>query len=337
MTQETSTFKKTSSHRLSQKEMRASLLLPIGITIGILFIAIVIAIVLPQYFTVGVTIGIGLILLIYLLWSMRKASWYLRLIALLMAIPALIGITIGLQVGSMVQPIIGLSITAVLLFIQRLFETPLSYRAAYRSFRVGNLDQALLLVNKSIIARPNFWESYQLRALIHLSEMRFGAAERDAKKALALKPDADAANNTLGQIYLAQNRFADAEAMYLQAFKRKPHFVLYLFYLGLSEFRQQKYAAAVESLTETTHGTLPDSAYDLQNYYYLVCALEGLGDSADAQLAEAEMRQFMDGLRPLQIRLAEQPAFPHLELLRADLADLEKRLRPHPETSLKSN
>lgn len=337
MTQETSSFKKTSTHRLSQKEMRASLLVPIGITIGILFIAIVIAIVLPQYFTLGVTLGIGLILLVYLLWSMREASWRLRLIALLLAIPALIGITIGVQVGSMVQPIIGLGITAVLLFIQRLFETPLSYRAAYRRFRVGDLDQALLLVNKSITARPDFWESYQLRALIHLSEMRFGPAESDAKKALSLKPDADAVNNTLGQIYLAQNRFADAENMYLQAFKRKPHFVIYLFYLGLSEYRQQKFSAAVESFTETTHGTLPDGAYDLQNYYYLVRALEGLGDTADAQLAEEEMRQFRDGLRPLQRRLAEQPDFPHLELLRADLTDLEKRLRLYSKISFKSN
>ena len=333
MTTQTSNSKKKASHRLSQNEMRASLLIPLGLGLGILFIAIVIGLVIPEYFAVASIIGIGLLLLGYLLWSTRKANWRLRILAILFAVPAIVGISLGLFYGSMLEAALGIGMTVVLLGLQRLFDTPLSYRAAYRQFRAGDINQALIFVNKSIDSRPDFAESYQLRALIHLSEMQFPLAERDAKKALALNPDAHSAYNTLGQIYLAQNRFAEAETVYYRAFELAPHSTLYLFHLGLSEYRQAKYGDAVESLTEATHGALPQISYDLQNYYYLVCSLEGSGNTEEAQTAESEMAQFQDGLRPLQRRLADQPEFPHLALLRVDLADLEKRLRKYASTS----
>ncbi|MEZ4518896.1 MAG: hypothetical protein R3C44_19440 [Chloroflexota bacterium] len=47
-----------------------------------------------------------------------------------------------------------------------LLTTPISYRMARRRFFAGDMSMALDLVDKSIAARPDFWESYQLRALI---------------------------------------------------------------------------------------------------------------------------------------------------------------------------
>jgi tetratricopeptide (TPR) repeat protein len=246
--------------------------------------------------------------------------------AVLFALPALAGIAWGLISGGAQYTLIGVGVTFILLAGQRFLNTPLSFRAALRAFNGGDTDRALRLINKSIEARPDYWESYQLRALIYLSRLDLARAERDAKTAVSRRPDAHPVYNTLGQVYLAQARFAEAEAVYAEAVERAPDNDLYHYHLGLSRYRREKYRPAAEALARATRGSLPRAMYDLAAHYYLGGCLEALGEPDAAAEAFAAMSHFRGGLAALRRQLRNQPPYPHLEQMRADAADMAARL-----------
>ncbi|MFL7840086.1 MAG: tetratricopeptide repeat protein [Candidatus Promineifilaceae bacterium] len=315
------------------QEMRSSMLLPAALGLAILLAGAVVVIFSPWPFWITMTVVIGLMLLAYLLWSTRRASWGLRILAVAVAVPAIIGISIGLASGSTSAALLGVGVTVLLLTLLRFYQTPLSFRLANSRFRRGDMDGALELIDKSIAARPDFWESYQLRAMIFLAAMQLNHAERDAKKALEINPKAHPVYNTLGNIYLAQERFAEAEEAYGNALDLAPGFALYLYHLGLSEYRQGKYGDAAESFAAATQGTLPTAEYDLQARYYLARSLEELGENEKAALAEEQMLKFAYGLEPLQDMIGRQPDYPHLDQTRADIADIARRLEALPPAS----
>ena len=306
--------------------MRTSLLLPIALGLAILVGGVLVAMIAPWAFMNTIAAFIVLVLLAFLLLTTRKEGWKLRLLAIILAIPAILGIAYGLVNGSIVEPLVGVGITVLFLAALRFFSTPFSYRVASRRFSDGDLEGALDLINRSIEARPEFWESYQLRALIYLATLSFGHAERDAQTAVELSPKAHPVYNTLGLIYLAQERFAESEEVYGRALDCAPGYALYLYHLGLSEYRQGKYQDAVESFVAATHGTLPMMEYDLQNAYYLARALEEVGNEAGAQAAAEQMEKYRDAMTPLKRQVASLPDYPHVKQIRADLIDMEQRL-----------
>ena len=324
MTQQTRIQKQKTARR--RQEMRASLLLPIGIIIVVWLAGMFAFLLLPDQFYGIVTVLVGLGLLIFLAVWTRNADKRTRRWAIILAIPALIGIAVGMVYGSATYTMLGVGITVGLLVIQRAIDTPISFRFARRQFSAGNSEEALELVTRSIQARPDFWQSYQLRALIYLTMIDFPRAERDAKEAIKRNPKAHPAYNTLGQIYLAQNRFDEAEEIYNQALDLDPNLGLYYYHLGLAQYRQEKYDEAADALASATQATLPLPEYDLQAYYYLARSLEATEDDDLAQQAYTEMGKFENGRYPLKRQLENQPYYPHLPLMQADLADIEQRL-----------
>ena len=323
MTQQTRIQKQKAARR--RQEMRASLLLPIGIIMVVWLSGMFAFLLLPSQFYGIVTVLVGLGLLIFLAIRTRNADKRTRRWAIILAIPALIGIAVGMVYGSATYTMLGVGITVGLLVIQRTIDTPISFRFARRQFSAGNSEEALELVTRSIQARPDFWQSYQLRALIYLTMIDFSRAERDAKEAIKRNPRAHPAYNTLGQIYLAQNRFAEAEEIYNQALDLDPNLGLYYYHLGLAQYRQEKYDEAADALASATQATLPLPEYDLQAYYYLARSLEAAGDDDLAQQAYEQMANFGNGRYPLKRQLENQPYYPHLPLMQADLVDIEER------------
>lgn len=322
--------KRKSRQHIVRSQVRTSLLLPIALGLTILFGGVMVAMLAPWSFMNTTAAFIVVVLLVYLLWSTRKASWRLRILAIILAVPAVLGIAYGLVNGRIVEPLVGVGITVALLAALRFFSTPISYRVAARRFSQGDLEGALDLVGRSIDARPDFWESYQLRALIYLAMLSFGHAEKDAQAAIELNPQAHPVYNTLGLIYLAQERFAEAEDVYGTALDCAPGYALYLYHLGLSEYRQGKFQDAVESFVAATHGTLPLAEYDLQNAYYMTRALEETGNMAGAQTAAEQMAKYRYAFAPLKRQVGNLPNYPHLAQIRADLADMETRLGDQP-------
>jgi Tfp pilus assembly protein PilF len=329
LSQQTRIQKQKAARR--RQEMRASLLLPIGITIVVWLAGIGAYLLLPEQFYGIVTLLVGLGLLIFLIIWTRNADKRTRRWAIILAIPALVGIAFGMVNGSATYTMLGVGITVGLLVVQRAIDTPISFRFARRQFSAGNTEAALDLVTRAIYARPDFWQSYQLRALIYLTMLDFPRAERDAKDAIKHNPKAHPAYNTLGQIYLAENRFAEAETIYDQALDLDPNLALYYYHLGLAQYRQEKYDEAADALASATQATLPLPEYDLQAYYYLTRSLEATGDDELAAQANEQMARFADGLFYLKRQLENQPDYPHLALMQADLANIEQRLPVNSE------
>jgi len=324
LSQQTRIQKQKTARR--RQEMRASLLLPIGITIVVWLAGIGAFLLLPEQFYGIVTALVSLGLIIFLIIWTRNADKRTRRWAIILAIPALVGIAFGMVYGSATYTMLGVGITLGLLVIQRAVDTPISFRFARRQFSAGNIEEALDLVTRAIYARPDFWQSYQLRALIYLTMLDFPRAERDAKDAIKHNPKAHPAYNTLGQIYLAQNRFAETEEIYDQALDLDPNLALYYYHLGLAQYRQEKYDESADALASATQATLPLPEYDLQAYYFLTRSLEATGDDDLAAQANEHMVKFSDGLYHLKRQFENQPDYPHLSLMKADVAEIKRRL-----------
>jgi Flp pilus assembly protein TadD len=323
---DTDKAKRKSTRANVRAQMSTSLLLPTALGLTILLAGVLVAIFAPWSFMNTIAVFIVLLLFAYMVWGTRGASWRLRLLGLILAVPAIIGIALSLVNGRLNEMLIGLGITVFLLVLLRFFNTPISYRVAYRRFRDGRMQEALEMINKSINARPDFWESYQLRSLIYLTQMSFDHAERDAQTAVDINPKAHPVYNTLGQIYLAQERFSEAEEVYGRALDLAPGYALYLYHLGLCEYRRRDFVASAQSFAAASQGTLPRVEYDLQTAYYLLRSFENLGDEANAQKARDQVSRFQDGLPAIQKQLENQPPYAHLPQMRADAEDLQREL-----------
>jgi tetratricopeptide (TPR) repeat protein len=319
---------KQSGQRPSRSELRASIVWPVVIAVGIWLAGLIVWLVAPGRFDALVSAVVALGLVIYLVWYQRslRLTPSERIFSLLLAVPAVAGITAGIIRGQALYAITGVSLSLLLLAAQRALTVPFSYRAALRHFSRGQLETALDLVDKAIAARPGFWESYQLRALIYLSGMQFPQAERDALKALELRPDAHPVHNTLGQLYLANCDYARAAEAYSKAVDLSPKQALYYFYQGVALYRLGRARDAAEALAAATRLGLPAVTHELQAYYYLGRALENNGEIEKAEEVFADMVKFKDGLEQLRGELSQQPDFPELPHLRADLRDMTKRL-----------
>lgn len=318
--------KQRSKHGLSPRELRSSFLLPVIIALVIWLVGVVVFLLVPGEFNTAVSILIAIAIFTYLVYYTRNARPNVRLLALIFAVPAMLGIAYSFTTGSSQPLVAGVGITFLLLVAQRLFDTPISYRVAQRYFSQGHSDEALEMVNKAIQARPDFWESYQLRALIYLTNLNFAHAERDAQAAIALKPNAHPVYNTLGQVYLAQEQFTQAADIYAQAVNLDPDNAIYHYHLGLSLYRQGQYEEAVEPLHTSIRSTLPLPDYDLLAHYYLGVSLDKTGRPQTAQEAYAQMANYKEGLDYLKEQYENQPDYPHLDGMRADLAVIEERL-----------
>lgn len=314
-----------SSHSLSKKELRASLVLPVVITVVIWAVGLLIYVVTPGEFNTAVALFISLALLLFLLFWTRHAENRLRITAVAVAVPALVGISLGMIRGSASDTLIGVGATFLLLFLYRTFDTPISYRVAFRRFRAGDMAAALDLVDKAIQARPDFWESYQLRALIYLTELDFSRAERSAKEAIARKPNAHPVYNTLGQVYLAEAKFSKAQQSFTQALELEPGNGLYRYHLGLCQYRQEDFRGAAASFLEAISSSLRFLEYELQAHYYLWRSLKALNEAEQAKTVHEKMQAFAEGAPLIQQQLVDQPDYPHLPYLQKDAEDLSQQ------------
>ena len=317
--------KARSAHSLSKTELRASLILPIVITVVIWGVGLLLYLITPGEFNTAVALFISLVLFAFLLYWTRQAEARLRITAVVIAVPALVGISLGMIRGRATDTLLGVGVTFLLLFLYRTFNTPISYRVAFRRFRAGDMETALDLVDKAIAARPDFWESYQLRALIFLTQLDFSRAERSAKEAIARKPNAHPVYNTLGQVYLAEAKFDKAAESFAQALNLEPGNGLYRYNLGLCQFRQEAYRDAAVSFMEAISSSLRFLEYELQAHYYLWRSLKALKETEQAQTVHEKMQAFAEGVPLVQAQLADQPDYPHLPYLQKDAEDLSQQ------------
>lgn len=332
MNEETPTTPKPiSPHSLTKQEMRASFLLPIAIIIGVWLAAALIYFFFPASGVAALAVVVLSLLLILLYWT-RREPLRLRIWAIVLAIPALVGMGLGMVDGRLLPIFVGLGITVLLLALYRAISTPISYRFAYRSFRTGDYDQALQLVNKAITARPQHGESYQLKALIYLSQTDYRRAERAAREAIAHSPKQAQAHNILGQIHLTQAQFAAAQEAFAQAVLLDDRHALNWYYLGVCQYRQQAYAAAADSLLAAAQRTPRYVEFELLTFFYLWQTQLALQHAEKAAEIQAKLVEFAAGLTIWQENLPQQPDYPYKPLLAADVEQLAQLLSRDPQS-----
>lgn len=317
--------KPRSAHSLNRTEMRASLLAPIIIILVIWGLGMLVYLLTPGDFDTAVGLAVSASLFLFLIYWTRDATPRIRIVALLLAIPALIGIALGMVNGSAGLIVGGVGLTVLLLAFIRAITVPISYRFALRSFQMGDTERALELVDKAIHSRPDFWESHQLKAMIFLSEMDFPRAERSAKEALRQNPNAHPVYNALGQIYLAQGRFTEARTAYIDALEQDAHNAAYWLHVGISQYRLAEYRDAAESFTAAIKNTLRFPEYELQAHYYLWRCLLQLNMEEKADEIRAKLPQFELGLPILQQRVADE-SFPQAAVEQTDVDDMARQL-----------
>lgn len=317
--------KQNNSHRMSKEELRSSFVLPVIISVCIWLIGVVIYTLSPVAFNETVGGILTLILVFFLLWWSRGQPWQMRVTAVLCAIPTFIGLITSITAGRLLYAGVGLGVTLGALVLLRFLQTPFSYRLAYRAYEQADYAQSLRLINKSLEARPNFWESYELRARLRLMRFDFAQAEQDIQHALALKPNSHRLYNTLGQLYMVQTKFVQAQQAYEQAIALEPT-AIYFYYAGWASYEARRYETAVEHLMQATQATLPASQFDLWCHFYLGQSLTALNRPEQAQIAYDTMHNFADGLPQIQATLAQQPDYPYLSQLQTELQQLETLL-----------
>lgn len=320
-------FSRRRRHSLSRRELTASFVVPTVLFLAIWLAGILIYVIAPEHFLTAVSLLIALGLFLFLIYYTRRARFLTRLAALLLAIPALVGITISLTSGNTPPLVIGVSVTFLLLVIQRFLETPLSYRRAYRAFAQGDFDLALELAGRAITLRPDFGESFQLRALIHLANGNLTLAHQDAQMAIGQNPEQPPAHNVLGQIHLAQGEFEAAASAFDQALAFDPDNTIYHYFYGLCHYRLGHYQLAAEALHTAVHRGLPRHDFELLALFYLGRSLEQLGRTADAEERFKQMAHFETSLAMLQAQYDHLPNYPHLAQMKLDLTAVAERLK----------
>lgn len=308
-----------------KRALRASLILPVVITIFVLLVGILLLQFIPEdQFNNAVALLASGVMLAFLVFWTRGATWQLRLVALLLALPALAGITAGFVRGSSRFIVVGVGATFLLLVIQRAFSVPTSYRLALRRYRVGDTERALNFVNKTIAMRPDFAEAYQLRAMIRMVYKQFQYAEEDARRAIALQPTVYTNYNTLGQIYLAESRYGDALETFQKAVSLDDSVAINQYHKGLSAYRLGKHQTAAEALSMATRKTLPRIEYDLLAHFYLYKTLNALEQTAVAQKTLEALRNFTDGVPRLRAMAEGEAAYEYILQMRQDVAEIER-------------
>lgn len=314
----------TSHQDETKKALRASLILPVVITLAILAVGTILLQLVsePQFNNAFALLASGVMLAFLAYWT-RGANWQLRLVALLLALPALAGITASVVRGSSRFIVLGVGATFLLLVIQRAFSVPASYRLALRRYQLGDYEKALNFVNKTIAARPDFAEAFQLRAMIRMVYKQFQYAEEDARRAIALQPTVHTNYNTLGQIYLAESRYGDALETFEKAVALDETVAINQYHKGLSAHRLGRHQIAAEALSMATKKTLPRIEYDLLAHFYLYQALLELNQTATADETLLALQNFADAMPRLRAMAENEVGYDYILQMRRDITDIE--------------
>jgi len=107
--------------------------------------------------------------------------------------------------------------------------------------------EALQVAERVVKLKPNEYQSYNLVGRAALGAQDYAKAEQSFRRVLAQKPDYCWAMANLGKTYLAEGRWAEAEAILTDATICAPRLVVAFESLGFARQRQAKLSQAIEA------------------------------------------------------------------------------------------
>lgn len=245
----------------------------------------------------------------------------------LLIIPLLAALLAFFLTERLIYTALGFVIGYLILQGLRFLLLPSGLHSAVRAFQSGRLEEALERTDQIIDTKPERWEAYYLRALIHFALSDLLAAEADAREAVERKPDSDTNYVTLGQVLYAQTRFAEAEEAFSEAVRLRGTEGLNQYHLGATLFHLDRYEDAIPRLELSTKLGIDNEQMELLAHYYLARSLQREGRDEEANDAYTTMQEHADALDDLKRDVNSASDYPARHLLLKDVAAIEKRLR----------
>lgn len=246
---------------------------------------------------------------------------------LLLIIPLLTALLAFFLTENILYTALGFVVGYLILQGARVLLLPSGLHGAVRAFQSGRLEEALARTNQIIDQKPDRWESYYLRALIHFALSNLPAAEADAREAVERKPDSDTNYVTLGQVLYAQARFPQAEEAFAEAVRLRGTEGLNQYHLGATLFHLERYQDAIPRLELAIKLRTSNEQMELLAHYYLARSLQQVGRDEEAADIYGEMQEHADALANLRRDINSASDYPARHLLQKDVAAIEKRLR----------
>ncbi|MDX1687404.1 MAG: tetratricopeptide repeat protein [Candidatus Promineifilaceae bacterium] len=245
----------------------------------------------------------------------------------LLIIPVLAALLAFFLTENIIYTALGFVVGYLILQGLRFLLLPSGLHSAVRAFQSGRLEEALARTNQIIEDKPDRWEPYYLRALIHFALSNLPAAEADAREAVERKPDSDTNYVTLGQVLYAQTRFSEAEKAFAEAARLRGTEGLNQFHLGATLFHLERYQDAIPRLELAANLGTSNEQMELLARYYLARSLQQEGHEEEAADVYSDMQEHADALDDLKRDLDSASDYPARHLLQKDIAAIEKRLR----------
>ena len=132
------------------------------------------------------------------------------------------------------------------------FRTYQLWEQGRRASTAGNFEEAVALLSEAIAAGPEFAAAYNTLAWLYADKLgtNLAEAEKLARHAHELDPDATHIYDTLGWILYKQERYAEALDAFERVLMRAPNNPEYLYHGSLAAMKNGQSAQALEYLTQ---------------------------------------------------------------------------------------
>jgi tetratricopeptide (TPR) repeat protein len=200
------------------------------------------------------------------------------------------------------------------------------YGEAYRLIEAFKFDEAVPLLEHSIVEGKETVDVLMLLASAYAHSGRLAEAQKVADRAVALYPQSAAAYVTLSTVYRMQVMYDTAAEVLRQAVALEPESAVMRADLGFMELYAGDQAAAVDALETAAQYRMP-TMYALRVYYHLAEAYTERGDARQAARTAAKMVSARDGLASWKSSLQALEGTSYGQRLARELEDIDLALR----------
>ena len=132
------------------------------------------------------------------------------------------------------------------------FEAYQLWTQGQRASATGNQEQAVVLLSQAIVAGPNFAAAHNTLAWLYADKLgtNLAVAEKLARRAYELDPEATHIYDTLGWILYKQGRYAEALDVFEHILARSPNNAGYLYHGSLAAMKSGQSSQALKYLTQ---------------------------------------------------------------------------------------
>jgi len=174
---------------------------------------------------------------------------------------------------------------------------PLDYGRAKRAYSQGDDETALSLLSAAEERSPDYYGILHLRAMIYCDQGEYGAAREVCQRLIDLHPNLYYGYADLGLTLLAEGNPVEASTPLSKAVQIAPFLPEGYLNLGMACIEAKEDERAIDALCRALRLGFRDDVAELMTRYYLLHALERLGDHTRAEIERRRLRHRRGTLR----------------------------------------